>query len=185
MRKSVETFAPLFSGFYDSIWDSLIDNYLEYEAEEQGLEYIENYSVNFEEYSKEITTAIDQALSELGLDIDLEFQSLARPREYNFETDSINVKLTLDFDKFISMVADKREEILPILKERYSDRDGFFSSHSNDYQEWFNDLLNNFEEEQHKVGAMLEILCEIEEVTTDDVVEAFGSNDGVGEYITF
>lgn len=183
MKKSVETFAPLFSGFYYSIWDGLIDDYLEYESEEQGVEYIEDYSVDFEEYSKGIVKAIDQSLSSLGLDIDLEFQSLVRPREYNFETDSINVKLTLDFDKFISMVADKREEILPILKERYSNRDGFYSYYSNDYQEWFNDLLNNFEEEQHKVGAMLEILCEIEEITTDDVIEAFISNDGVGNYI--
>lgn len=185
MKKSVETFAPLFDGFYESIWDSEIDYYLENQAEDLGIEFVESYTVNFEELAKGIVKAIDQSLSNLGLDIDLEFQSLVRPREYNFETDSINVKLTLDFDKFISMVADKREEILPILKERYSDRDGFISHYSNDYQEWFNDLLNNFEDEQHKVGAMLEILCEIEEITTDDVIEAFTSNNGVGEYITF
>lgn len=180
MKKSVETFAPLFDGFYDSFWSSLVEIELEMEAEERE---VENYSVDYEGYTKGITSAIDQALSELGLDIDLEFQSLVRPREYNFQTDSINVKVNLDFDKFISMVADKRKDIAPILKERYSSRDGFYSYHSNNFEEWFNDLLNNFENESHRVGAMLEILCEIEEVTTEDVVEAFISNNYVGNYI--
>ena len=182
MKKSVETFAPLFDGFYDSIWDGLIDDYLEMEAEEKE---VKSYSVDYEGYAKGIVIAIDQALSELGLDIDLEFQSLVRPREVNFQTDSINVKVNLDFDKFISMVADKRKEIAPILKERYSSRDGFYSYHSNNFEEWFDDLLNNFENELHKVGSMLEILCEIEEVTTEDVVDAFTSNNYVGNYINF
>lgn len=187
MKKTVETFAPLFGGFYESVWDNEINDLVDYEVERLEIETIGDYFIDYIDYAKGIVKAIDQALSSSSLDlgIDMEFQSLYQPREYNFETDSINVKLTLDFDKFISMVAKYKEKIIPILRERYSSRDGFVSYQSSDFYEWFYDLSNNFENEEYKVGAMLEILCNIEEVTTDDVYEAFTTNDHVGNYIDF
>ena len=181
MKKSVETFLPLFSGFYNSIWDTFIEDELEYLQEEEELDY----SIDYEGYSKDITKCIDFTLSGLDLDINIEFQKLVSPKFYNYSTDAIYVKLELDFDKFISKVADNYDAIKKLIAERYSSYDGFSSSHSNEYEDWFNDLLNDFENQQHKVGAMLDMLCEVEEIEEIEALEEFMANYSVSEFIKF
>jgi len=185
MRKQVETFLPLFNGFYCSIWDGVIDSEIEYLMEEGEMHEDADYSIDFEGFSKDVTKCVDQVLSNLGLSIDIEFQELRQPKFYNYSNDSINVLLSLDYDLFMIRVKENEEELTKMIKDTYSSCDGFISSHSNNFSDWLEDLENDFENQKHKVGSMLEMLCELEGLNEWQVYEEFCSNYQVAEFIKF
>lgn len=185
MKKQVETFLPLFNGFYQSNYVGMIDAELEYLTEEGELKEDSDYSVDYEGLSKTITNCVNQVLSNLGLDIDVEFQELISPKEYNFYNDSVNVLLSLDHEKLMIRIRENKEELTKIIKDKYTSYDGFYSSHSNNYNEWYSDLENDFENQSHKVGSILNMLCELEGLAEDEVEEELIANNSIGEFIKF
>lgn len=131
-HKKQEVRLMFFSGFYESIHDSVFD------FEEEGI--LENYpdkkwedfrfSYNWTEYSKIYVRAIS---SEIG--IDLEFQELISPREYNFTTDKIICYIKpKDVKKLATALNSPTLEKL--VKERFTRRDGFIPFYSSYVDEW-------------------------------------------------
>jgi len=122
---------PWFPGFYESILDSLMDRTIEMEMEHTG----ETYEQVMDRYSYPI--AIDalakgwvKAFSkETG--IPMEFEEMISPREYNFTTDRVFVRIPVDaIEKIATEMDDKilRETI----RKNHSSYDGFISFYADD-----------------------------------------------------
>lgn len=166
----VNTFLPLFSGFYNSIYNSdidyEIDMIIEHHNEENNTElsYSDfDFTIDYEKYSKDIAERIIDHIKEEfpSLINSYEFEKLVQPREYNFRTDSINIELDLDKAVLLSLIAGNRDKLTEKIKEKYTSRDGFISWHSNKYEEWFEDIVKE-EDHEHKVGAIIGMLLEDE-----------------------
>jgi len=182
-----ETYLPVFTGFYHTVFEASgeeneIDD-INGQREEKNLPPIDYDACewNYEDYrqnvSKECTNEIERQLKDLLNDkVKVEFQSLYSPKEYNFSNDSINVEITLNKDAqrtILEILRDNSETFSLYIRERYSSRSGFISSHSNDSNEWLN-ILDRWDlnELSHKLGAVLGfILEEIEEFTQNDLQE--------------
>ena len=167
----VNTFLPLFTGFYNSFYDAEVDSAEEFiieeynEANYTNLKYDDfNFTVDWVGYSKEICERIIEYIKEQKecLILGYEFQELITPKYYNFDTDSINIELDIDFTVLLSLMRENAEALAEKISERYTTQSGFISYHSPDIHDWFEDVENKTENMKHKVGAILEMLFEDE-----------------------
>lgn len=143
-----------FAGFYETMHDSEIDraiednfNYDHETGEEKDLP--ENFwdvaldVVDFGAIRKEYCERyVDEFAEEYGLD--LKFVEMTSPREYNFSSDRLFVKV--DLEQFNTVVRSKVEahpKWAEKVKEEYTGRDGFWSFFSNDVkdEEWTREIL--------------------------------------------
>ena len=170
----VQTFLPVFNGFYNTLFenilDNAVDNQIEYynEQNESDLNY-DNFNFGFitikNEICKDAVSKIEEKLNEIGINCTINFETLVSPREYNFSNDSINIEINFKkFSRVIEILEQNYDSFSQYIKEHYTSRDGFVSSHSSYASDWIKDLRENPENETHKVGAVLDfILHEIEE----------------------
>jgi len=171
----INTYLPVFQGFYGTIFEAdneenEIDD-INQQREAKGLDPInyDNCEWDYKEYhlnvAKECVNAIESKLQEiLNKDVKVIFEELRSPREYNFYNDAIDVEISLNKaaqQTILDILRDNKEKFNEHIKQSYSSRDGFFSSHSNDANEWIenlktwdNDILS------HKLGAVLEFILE-------------------------
>lgn len=178
----INTYLPVFTGFYCTVFEPFNE---EIEIEEindhrvkKGLTTIgyDDCQFNYKEYektvSKECVDAVETKLQEtIGKGIEIEFEKLVSPKEYNFANDSINVEISLNKEAqqtIVKILKDNEQEFKTFIKDRYSSCDGFISSHSKYSEEWIeaiktfdNDLLS------HKLGAVLGFILEIVEEYDD------------------
>lgn len=171
----VHTFLPLFSGFYNSIWEFEEEQIIESYNEENGtdLDWDDfEWTYNFVDYAKAITEGIMDTIKEEFPDlvISYEFEGLIQPREYNFETDSVNIVLEVDKAVLLNLIGENREKLTEKIKEKYTSRDGFYSSYSNDINEWINSIENEEQVCEHKVGAIIDMLYE-DDFEESDILE--------------
>jgi hypothetical protein len=164
----VETFLPLFTGYYYSDWSDLIDNeeemYLSYRIDECGdnieLDYLNmDYTPIKIQLNKIITEEVMDKIKELFPDLikTYEYQSMHSPREYNFYTDSINIKIEINFDKLMDLLYEQQIEFCQYLRDKYTPRSGFVPSHSFLMEDWLDGEEHNLND-AHKCGACLEFL---------------------------
>lgn len=186
MTTKINTYLPVFPGFYETIFQPDNEEYeideINQQRNEKGLPPIDydNCEWDYKEYnenvSKEATVAIENALQGiLGNGITIEFESLQSPRYYNFSNDSINIEISLNEEakqKIVSILKENEQKLKPYIKENYTSCDGFISHHSPYYEEWIeaiktwdNDLL------KHKLGAVLDFI--LQEVEEYDVYELY------------
>lgn len=199
MTTKIETYLPVFAGFYGTIFEADNEeqeiNDINEEREAKGLEAIgyDDCEWNYKEYhqsaSEQCTTAIEDELKHvLGSGVTVTFQKLVSPREYNFANDSINVEISLNKsaqEAIIQILTTYADEFKKFIKERYSSCDGFISSHSNDSSDWMTYVKRwDKDELSHKLGAILGfILEEVEEYTQEDLYDAIESHTiGVDNY---
>ncbi len=164
----IETYLPLFTGYYESIFD--YDNYDEEEYDE-NLDY--DYQEYFERRAKAMVDIVEGYLKECNFDIKLEFEELIRPSQYNYSNDSINIKAILSKDtlnKIIDYINDNYDDFSNYLKSHYTSYSGFISSHSTDVNKWIDALENLNNKIEHKFGAVLDFILEMNEYT-DDILE--------------
>lgn len=181
--KTIKTYLPLFSGFYGTIFepsgedDELRD--VNYEREQKGLKPVEyddlkfDYDYYYQRVSKDVTTIIQNKLNDVFTNpIEFEFEELRRPKEYNFVSDSINIKAKVSV-KLLSEIEDyltsNEGEFDQHLKDNYTSRDGFISSFSNESEVWLNKYWNEMEENGHILGAILDFVLVNEEITDYDI----------------
>ena len=188
----IETWLPLFIGFYETYLngDSDIDNYLD----DTNLNY-DDLNIDYDKYhqdvSKWMVNEITELLKEIGIDCTINYQNLISPKEYNFSTDSINIEIELSPETLKSikkLIDDNFDGISKIIKDDYTSRSGFISSHSNDINDWKINTKNwsDFSENGHYLGKVLEMLLlvsndEIEETIMNDFFE---SENSLSQYIT-
>lgn len=168
----VDTWLPLFPGFYGTLWEP--DHIEEYE-----LEYINEWRErepfvssepiswddvdwNWKEYmervSKDAVLSIQHALKEEGFIESLEFQELRSPREYNFDNDSIDILAVLtskNIVNIINAIENNFNDWSKYLKDCYTSCDGFMSFCSNDPADW---IIADCIEDSHKLGSILQFL---------------------------
>jgi hypothetical protein len=129
-----------FSGFYNSSHGEAIDNQEEQmfsfdDGEVHGFLY-EHYWKHMDhgELYKKYAKSYVEAISELT-ELELEFDGLSSPREYNFTTDRIFASISRkSLAKVIRAV--RGEWLKMMAKEMFTSRSGFISYYSPDVSEW-------------------------------------------------
>jgi hypothetical protein len=160
---------PDFTGFYESLHSAAIDGEVEQSiAGDSG--FIEDddelasaaqgafyYSNNLlQDYAKAyVLRWVEHIQNETDFDMQAEFTELWSPREYNFETDRIFVKVPEETIRHMIKTMDQKVWA-DLIKERLAPRDGFAPFYSNDVRSHDWDLT------QYKDWgpAKMELLCE-------------------------
>ena len=170
----VQTFLPVFNGFYNTLFEDLI-----YNATDNAIEYYNeqnNTSLNYDDFDFDFTTIkneicrdavlkVEEKLNEIGINCTINFENLVSPRECNFDNDSINIEINFKkFSQVIEILDQNYDSFSQYIKDNYTSCSGFISSYSSYSSDWMEDLRENGENETHKVGAVLDfILQEVEE----------------------
>ena len=176
----VQTFLPVFNGFYntffENIIDNAVDNQIEYYNEQNSTKLIyDDFNFDFDSIMQEIcknaVSKIEEKLNEIGMDCSIIYENLVSPKYYIFSNDSINIEINFKkFSQVIEILEQNFDSFTQYIKDHYTSRDGFISSYSRYSSDWMEDLRENSENEAHKVGAVLNfILQEIEEYKDDDL----------------
>ena len=153
MSKKVEIEIP-FWGFYESIHDVNLEDAIEsafnYDYDtgdeiELGEDY-ENARWDADIDWKSLHEGYAKAFAEefgQRFGLDLEFEELTSPQFYNFSTDRIFAKVPIEQINKIRKEVEAHEEYPDYIKERYTDRDGFWSNFPSDYKDegWTKDEL--------------------------------------------
>lgn len=172
MKKTYETWCPLFPGFYGTEFeyereDDDIESYNEENKTKLGYD---DFDWDYADYHKRVTKAFVNKLESecyhaFDFKVKLEFQELHSPREYNFYNDSIWVKATVSIDRMLKFIGEHRTDAIGYFS-KYTPCSGFIPFHSNDVDVW---LQREYilEDTAHRVGALLECCCEIEGIKED------------------
>lgn len=191
---------PFFAGFYESpIYNS---DTLYYEFHD--VDNMEYYRGIFED--EDITEddldidfdAFKNAVSKSFCDVfytcnaypsfieNVEFDELKSPTYYNFETDRVYANITFD-DNW-------REEIKDFMKENkswlvkkiyddWSNKDGFLSFLSNDYDDWFNEF-NEINVDERMISVMLQyMMMDYDKDIYDDLLIGLFDKIFISEFI--
>lgn len=157
----IETFCPLFPGFYNTIFEPCEDDeiYSFNQENDKNLCY-DDFRWDYDDYRRRLaTTFVESFESEFQeiIPAEIKYQSISSPAYYNFSNDSINIEVELDFPRFMEIVNEKKEDIREYILVNYTSRDGFNSFHSNNVDVWC-DPEYVLEFIQHRVGALMEAL---------------------------
>lgn len=192
IKTKVDTWLPVFSGFYNTIWESDRDEEMEIEhinerRKEKGLSPIEWDAVkwDYEKYKEDVVKGVtDKVCLELasqGFIESYELQKLVSPREYNFTNDSINVAMVLNDENKKAIAAylkENKEAFDKYIKRRYTSYDGLFSRYSNDTNEWLSDLDAALSH-AHKLGSILDFILLNEDADLEMSIYEDLSGNGV------
>ena len=172
-----------FAGFYNSKYsgelDAVQERFVEYEVEKnpglnpdipnEALWHCADYGKAFDHIARAYVDHFNQyILDEYELDLDLKFESMTSPREYNFQTDRIFCEISEEnVRKLRSAVSDPALRLA--IKERFTSRSGFISSYPNHLNAWNpNPLLWDHNE----LGTLLVALLDDDEGWEEDIYEA-------------
>ena len=176
----VQTFLPVFNGFYNTLFENILDNATDNAIEwynednKKSLNY-DDFDFNFDsimqEICKDAVSKIEEKLNEIGINCSIKYDTLISPREYNFSNDSINIEINFKkFSQVIEILEQNYDLFSQYIKEHYTSCSGFISSYSSYSSDWMEDLREDAENEAHKVGAVLDfILQEVEEYKDENL----------------
>ncbi len=184
--KKIESYLPLFNGFYNTLFEYEEEEDIESFNDEYGtdLDYEDfdwNYTERHERISKQICGIVESLLSDENINTTINFQKVVSPREYNFTNDSINCEYVISqkqYDLIIDYLKSNWTEFNDWIKDRYTSRSGFISSRSNNAEVWINNMKSESHLE-HNFGSVLEFILQNEgyetmsiyEQITDDYIE--------------
>ena len=182
-RNNIETYLPLFNGFYGSYWS---EPEFEGEIEHYNLprnfpfwDYL-NWSEYYEDLSKAITNKVEELLSDFVEKI--EYQNLYSPKYYNFSNDSINCIIRPKKAAIKAYIYENKEAFEKYLESNLKSRDGFISFHSYHFEDWQNDTKNftawdkKIDSKGFNLGFVLNFICHNEKI---DYTELYYGTDGV------
>lgn len=132
-----------FSGFYESIHNSQLDHELwhsvftDYATGCTNNDKLSNYAYDVIDWS-ELFIDYSQRYVEFfahEFKLDIKFESLSSPREYNFITDRIFC--TISDNELTRLYAETDKKVFAeCIKETFTSYDGFRSFYSNDLNDW-------------------------------------------------
>ena len=171
MKKVIESYLPVFKGFYGSIFECDEENSIE-----EGKTY-DDYTFDYEDYRNRVANAcviaIGKQLTEFGIIV--EFQALQSPKYYNYSNDTINVAYTLEsnsFQKVIDYCKDNEDEFAEYLENHFKSYDGFMSFFDYDVETWYNEYLNLEHEKISTIlGSVLDFCLTNEDYNSDWLYE--------------
>ena len=184
--RTIETWLPVFPGFYGTIFEANIENELweQNEGRDKELPNIEYDDLEFnnaqyeEDVVKECVNFIESNLKELWLISAIRFQGISSPKEYNFTNDSGNVEIDLSDDNILNIqkyIVDNETQYRKWLSNNYTSYDGFSSWYSNEVSDWY-EYTNDFSDflrKTHYLGSVLEFVCWNEKITAEDMREGY------------
>lgn len=168
MKQTFETFCPCFPGFYNSYLfnddedieaqDECISVFGSFHELNTGLieEILKtsNFELQFDfdnymDYAaKKYCNVVAEKLNDIfyfskDFETDnpgfkIEFEKVVSPRFYNFETDSVNCKITFDVVMALDYCRKNFEKFEKYLEENYKSRSGFISFIDYHAETWFN-----------------------------------------------
>lgn len=171
-----DTFLPCFPGFYNSLlyseewiyefarsycayedWgfpQALLDCFFSHQR--LGSEFEPQF--DFEGYSNECARLycqkVGDELSGIIGPVNIKFQSIVSPKEYNFHTDSVNCEIEFDVEKVLAYCRSHYAKFAEYLNDNYKSRDGFISFYSCNPEEWLKEENWN----HHKPGSLLQFI---------------------------
>ena len=188
MENKIETWLPLFSGFYNTLWDGddELDNYCcENDVNSDEVE------VDWNEYRKDVAIALvnemQNDLIKLGLIYSIEFQQVISPTYYNFENDSINVFIAPNADAIRNYIHQHMSEFDAYVRANYTSYDGFSSSYPNTSFDWGMDTdnFNVLDNDKHTLGCLLDFILKNEQIEEFHYYSAVVEQACFDEYCTF
>ncbi len=138
-----------FAGFYESMWSHGLERaeemHLEYLEQEEGVAMLASADAIWKasDYRamcnyvarKYVDYLNDYIKDEFDLDLDLKFESMQSPREYNFQTDRIFCEISDEnLRKLRTFVSE--DDLRLAIKTRFTSRSGFISSYPNRLEDW-------------------------------------------------
>jgi hypothetical protein len=172
--KTINTYLPVFPGFYSTIFEPDEQFEMDYINElrlEKGLEEVKfddiefDYSDYYNQVAKSVTNVVYNELKDFVKDI--KFEEVISPKYYNYSNDSINVEITLTKEnerKILSYLSENKDYFDKYLKDNYTSRSGFIPYYDNSITEF---MLDKPLEHKHKLGSILNFICENEGITQD------------------
>jgi len=188
--ETIETWLPVFSGFYYTIWDDIDETCIQYDLEHES-EFREIYPEleklpwNFIEENfrdcvqwgvgqvnivKGICDEMPDFLNEIvpGLVNSCQYQEIRRPREYNFTNDAVNVAFDINLTVLRKFIYEHVNQLEDYLQKRYTSRDGFFSYYPNTIVDWEDETQNFLQLGGHYLGSLLQFIAETEHGNESD-----------------
>lgn len=162
----VETYLPVFPGFYGTIFEIRGEEeeieYINEERKERGLKPISfndcvfDYKEPMENTAKAACNWTERELIDLGIIKSITYQKIVSPREYNFTNDTIDIEVDFKMHKLKAYLIENFEEFSKYIKEKYTSCSGFISSHPNDAQDWIDYHID--EKLEHCIGSCLNFI---------------------------
>lgn len=193
MIQKIETWLPVFPGFYNTIFDcdNDLDTELSYQNEDRSkfLPKLEYDDLEFDNcgYQQDVLEQccgyIEQELNVMNILTKIDFQHVSSPKEYNFRNDSGNIEVSLSHLNTIVLknyIYDHKESYEKYLKKTYTSYDGFWSYYNNDFDSWieYTKDFSDFSDNSHYLGSILQFICENENITEENIyysIEVYAS----------
>lgn len=205
-----KTWLPKFDGFYETLvtFDNVFDSEI-YEINDvrskKGLKDVSTWelctSENYQRYNQDVCKLYVKKVNELinsnlGLNIEIGFDSLWSPKEYNLTSDKIHCTILINKTnqkKIDKLIKNSFDFLKDAILERFTSRDGFYSHHSNNIVRWLD--VNDSEYYlncTYKVGAMFDMLLDyISENFNDEIIDndilnfTYGMFEHINEQCSF
>jgi hypothetical protein len=154
----IETYCPLFPGFYSTIFEPNEESEIEGHNQENNTDLsYDDFEFDYADYQERVASTFVSSFESNFQEVmsaDIKYQSISSPAYYNFSNDSINIEVDLDFDKFMQIVNDNKDDLRKYIRENYTSYDGFNSFHSNDIEDWC-DPEYVLENASHRIGSLM------------------------------
>jgi hypothetical protein len=183
--KAIDTWLPLFRGFYNTIWDGdaeLTEYCNEYNVDSDDVE------VDWHRFRRDVATTLvsemEQDLIGMGFIESMVFQKIISPRYYNYDNDSIDVSIVPNVDAISKYIVSNINEFDAYVKKRYTSYDGFTSFRFNSAVEWANDTIDftMLDKDGHTLGCLLDFILTNEDVEDDEYLSRVNMNMYFDEY---
>ena len=197
--RTIETFLPVFPGFYNTIFEPFVEPEIDYINEKRialGLPEIDFDEIDFDfktymiGVGKQCCDTIERELKYIFPEILIEFQEIKSPKEYNFTNDSINCAITINIDSLMGYLVNHSDEFQKYTHERYTSRSGFVSFYSDGYKDWI-EYLKSGNRLSHVIGSCLDFVCNNEGIdpetlrdqSCNETIEAKNYDELVPDYL--
>jgi hypothetical protein len=174
MKKNEKTWLPMFSGFYNTIWEFDSENIVDDCYNTVPYNKMEIHHQDWEkDCCNHVISEINHQLSDFSLN--MRFESISSPREYNFSNDSCNVVADVDEKAISTYIYENKSAFEDYLRKNYTSYDGFWSSFSNNFSDWEEDTkkFKDYSNNDHYLGAILQFICEEIGLNESDFRDSF------------
>jgi hypothetical protein len=179
--KTIKTYLPVFSGFYNTIWESDETDF----CYENDCTY-DDLIVDYKQYKFDVVQEVIKWVKDNCEFITaIKFEKICSPKEYNFANDSVNVTITIKPKELKAYLKANKEALNTYLKQRYTSYDGFMSSYGNSFEAWHEETNNFVNLDNHYLGSLLDFYFENEDIEVLDCYYKAMENIYIDNYITF
>lgn len=149
--KTIESYLPVFPGFYGTQFESDIaeENTMYNLVEDDGLDITyDDINWDYKDYMERVAygciSSVQNYLEHDGFSIEIDFEKVYSPREYNFGNDVAYCTYKVndeDFNNLLDYLKANISEFKTYIDDKYSSRSGFISFFDTDLDTWFNEYL--------------------------------------------